>query len=484
MKLRPYVLVAASLAIVALWPTWPPLVRVWLDSDSYQHGPLVALITLIWLVRASGRLPSREAPPRGAAWQPAVLLVLALVAWLLAYKANVELGKQLVAPVIIGLAIATAAGWRAAAAVEAPILYFYFAIPVWSLLIPLLQWMTVCVAQGVLGMAGVPVRIDGVLITIPEGSFIVLEACSGERYLIVALAAAALIAAIESMRRPRVVLYMALTAGIAIFANWARVVAIIVAGHVTNMTSYLVAREHVSFGWAIFLVLILIVPPLGRRLSRGQAEKAAHESGSADRGNPPRLAVATALLCIPALALLWLSDPRMATSAVASIALPKAGTGWRGPVAPSQRWAPTFLGASRQKLAAFESDDGTLVETYSAVYGTQQPGAKLIYYSNRLTGKGWLTLSEFSSHRTLSGRSVTVRTLLTQAPGGKRWLIDYYYVVDDVHVTRDWGAQLLYGLLSWTQPTPSAVIAAASECGSSCDGADRALANYWASTAS
>src|SRR5262249_43373414 len=153
---------------------------------------IVALIALVWLVRASRR---DTAAPRGALWRPALLLFLAVCAWLLAYKANVELGKQLITPVIIWLAIATAAGWQAALAVEAPVLFFYFAIPVWDLLVPLLQWMTVSIAQGLLSIAGVPVRIEGLLITIPEGSFVVLESCSGERYLIVALAAAALIAA-------------------------------------------------------------------------------------------------------------------------------------------------------------------------------------------------------------------------------------------------------------------------------------------------
>lgn len=492
MKLRHQILLAAALAAVGLWPTWPPLLRVWLDSDDYHHGPLVALIALVWLVRAARRAESRPgAAQPGARWQPAALLVLTLAAWLIAYKANVELGKQLVAPVIIWLAIATAAGWRAAAAIDAPLLYLYFAIPVWSLIVPLLQSMTVFVAEGVLGLAGVPVRIEGVLITIPEGSFVVLEACSGERYLIVTLTAAALIAAAESMPRTRVLLYMALTAGIAIAANWVRVVTIIVAGHVTNMTSYLVAREHVSLGWGLFAVLMLVVPILGRRLSAGQSPAVARAPRSDIQPNPAGpvnlagLAIAAALLCIPSLALLWLSDPRMATSgAPASVALPHAGLGWHGPVAASQRWQPTFPGASRQELASFESDGGTRVEAYSAVYGPQHSGAKLIYYSNRLTGKGWLTLSAHSSQRVLAGHRVTVRTLLTQAPGGTRWLIDYFYMVDDVRVTRDWGAQLLYGLLSWTHPAPSAVVAVATECRSSCEDADRTLTQYWANSAS
>lgn len=489
MKLRQQVLLAASLAMVAIWPTWLPLFRVWGASDNYQHGPLVALIGLVWLYRASDRADSRAADPllRGVTWQPAALLALALALWLVAYKANVEIGKQAVAPVIIWLAVATASGWRAAATVSAPVLYLYFAIPVWDLLVPLLQWMTVAVAEGTLGLAGVPVRIEGVLITIPEGSFVVLEACSGERYLIVTLAAAALIAAGGSMDRRRTALYLALAGAIAILANWVRVITIIVAGHVTNMTSYLVAREHLSLGWAVFAALIVVVSVLGRKLSPDPDPVPAQRGGSraaGAQGIPGRLAATAAVLCLPTLAILWLGNSRMTFDTPAQVLVPQGGSGWHGPVASSQRWLPDFPGATRHGLVAFESDGGMRVETYWAVYGRQDQGAKLVYYANSLTGKGWLTLSRSDSHRMLNGRNVTMRTLLTQVPGGARWLIDYYYVVNDVHVSREWGAQLLYGLLSWTHPTSSAVIAAAVECGPSCDAADRTLAQYWASSAS
>jgi EpsI family protein len=483
MKLRQHALVAALLAIVAIWPTWQPLIRVWSDTQDYRHGPLVALITLVWLVRASGRI-APDPHARRMSWQATALLAATLAVWLVAYKANVEIGKQALAPVLIWLAIATAAGWGAARAMSAPLLYFYFAIPVWDLLVPLLQWMTVAVSEGALGVAGIPVHIEGLLIRIPEGSFIVLEACSGERYLIVTLAAAALLAAASAMNGRRTALYLGLTAGMAILANWLRVITIIVAGHVTDMKSYLVAREHVSFGWAVFAVLILLVPLLGRKLSHAGRDDNAHPAlaPSDAAGSPARLAIATALLCMPAVAIGWISNMEMSAAAQKSVAVPRAGSGWHR-VAASQRWLPTFLGSSQHELAALESEAGVRVETYWAVYGTQGPGAKLIYYSNSLASKGWLTLSSSSSHRVLEGRTVTMRTLLTQAPGGGRWLIDYYYVVDDVRLTHEWDAQLLYGLLSWLRPTPSAVIAAAAPCGSSCELAQQALSQYWASAA-
>ena len=44
MRLRQQTLLAAALAAASIWPTWPPLFRIWSESTDYEHGPLVALI--------------------------------------------------------------------------------------------------------------------------------------------------------------------------------------------------------------------------------------------------------------------------------------------------------------------------------------------------------------------------------------------------------------------------------------------------------
>src|SRR6185437_9872552 len=200
--------------------------------------------------------------------------------WLIAARANVEIGKQALAPVILWLAVATASGWRGVLALTAPVLYLYFAIPVWEQIVPLLQWLAVAVVHAGFGLAGVPVRIEGILITIPEGSFIVLEGCSGKRYLIVALATAGLLAAVYSLGWRRTARYLALTAALALVANWVRVIIVIAAGHLTNMTSYLVTHEHFSLGWAIFAVMLLAVWMLGRKLEQPAAEMKAYGKAS------------------------------------------------------------------------------------------------------------------------------------------------------------------------------------------------------------
>src|SRR5262249_49839612 len=150
-------LLAAGFAIAALWSTWPALIDLWIRSTDYEHGPFVCLIALVWMVRASAKLDT-PGPPRTVhkieSWLPAVLLAAALSVWLIAARANVEIGKQALAPLILWLAVATASGWRGAIALSAPILYLYFAIPVWEQIVPLLQWLAVAVVHASFGLAG------------------------------------------------------------------------------------------------------------------------------------------------------------------------------------------------------------------------------------------------------------------------------------------------------------------------------------------
>ena len=74
------------------------------------------------------------------------------------------------------------------------------------------------------------------------------QGCSGKRYLLVALAFAVLTVRVGGIACKRAVLMVAARCGGAI-VNWVRVIVIIYAGHLTNMEHYLVAQDHITFGW-------------------------------------------------------------------------------------------------------------------------------------------------------------------------------------------------------------------------------------------
>src|SRR5262249_14448904 len=75
-------LIATACAIASLWPTWQPLAQTWSDMADYHHGPIVALISLVWLIRACIKLDKADAQRIVGA---ALLLGLALCLWLIAF---------------------------------------------------------------------------------------------------------------------------------------------------------------------------------------------------------------------------------------------------------------------------------------------------------------------------------------------------------------------------------------------------------------
>src|SRR4030095_13781243 len=187
----PFVALAALVAAgtLGLWPTLVGLARIWLQMRDYHHGLLVVAVTLGWVFWRRGAINAS-----GVRAEPKALALLAIVvlAWLVSYRANSELMQQLLIPIMLQLAVLAAFGRGIARLTFAPFAYLYFSIPVWEHLLPLLPSITAQVAETVLRLMGVVTHVDGHSVTIPEGTFDIVEGCSGKRYVVIGLAFATL----------------------------------------------------------------------------------------------------------------------------------------------------------------------------------------------------------------------------------------------------------------------------------------------------
>src|ERR1700742_3821081 len=74
------------------------------------------------------------------------------------------------------------------AALSAPLLYLFFLVPFGAFLTPVLQGFTAHFIDVGLGVLGIPHVVDAYFIEIPEGRFVVAEACAGLRFLIASIA--------------------------------------------------------------------------------------------------------------------------------------------------------------------------------------------------------------------------------------------------------------------------------------------------------
>ena len=106
-----FILVCAVLAatIVALWPTVASLVVYWEDTGSltYTHGYAIVAVCAWLLWRARGRIAAL--PPRP--WWPALpAIALAGVPWYLSLASGIQIGHQILLPVLMIGAIAAVGG--------------------------------------------------------------------------------------------------------------------------------------------------------------------------------------------------------------------------------------------------------------------------------------------------------------------------------------------------------------------------------------
>ncbi|MGH8218577.1 MAG: exosortase [Steroidobacteraceae bacterium] len=478
---------AVAAAALAVWPTWPALLTTWHVMPDYDYAELLVPFIVGWLAARCARLPKPTA--RMSPFALAALLA-AFCVWLVAYQASSNIGEQLMVPAILLTALWTAFGLPIAKRMAVPVACLYFAIPLWEFLVPVLQSAGVWVAETVLGLVGVPVHIAGNLVSIPEGTFQIAEACAGRRYFVVCVTIAALLAGTSRMRPLRAISFMVLAGALAIVMNWIRILTVLYAGHITNMQSYLVRVEHVSFGWALFAVLMVIVCLIGSRLARSgtlpptATEPSRGAAGVRELLMRPAVPITALVLLIPVLAIMYSryelgSGAASQSDEAATVILPGRARGWLGPHAPRSGWRPRYQGAAATQRAGYQSAAGE-VEVFIAQYGHEQPGAKLVSSANDLFPTDWIVLNEgVLAGGAGRGANDYARLLRLATPLGAQWEISYLYRVDGFVTRSAAAAQIARGVLGWTGPIRSRIAAVASRCRPSCEVAERRLEEFW-----
>ncbi len=469
-------LVAASLAV---WPAAQSLGRYWNAILDYEHGWLIAATSIGWLAWRRARLDGEAIQP--SLWGSAALLG-ALLVWLLAYRGSNEMAYQLLVPAVLWLAVLGVAGWPLARHAAAPLAYLYFSIPVWDYLLPYLQRMTVAMSELGLSLMGIQAHVLGDQVTIPEGTFEIAEGCSGKRYLLVALALAGLVGIVNRLSPRRLLGLFAAATGLALLANWIRVIVVIYAGHISAMHHYLVTVEHQTFGLEVFVVLILVIGLLGRWWAPAPSRTQPPERRTSMRWQPAGVPLYTPFIVTAAFVLLMSVLPSVSARGPVRLGgVPVLADRWSGPLPAGPGWHPYFPGANDAVRVAYASSSGT-VEVYANVYGEQVRGSKPDYYENSILTPGdWQAVGRPGIGSLLLA-SLRARPLILTArsTSGELWVIAYAYAVAG-HVTGNaLAAQLYYGALTVAGPTGSGVIGVAARCRDGCDSARHLVADFWA----
>jgi exosortase A len=266
-------------------------VGVWTESTAYNHCFLILPIVAYLLWERRELLAASTPAPN--AWF-ALAAIPVSVAWLLAERLGIMEGRQLMAMTLVEICFLSVLGWRLFFRLAGPLLYLYFLVPFGAFLTPWLQGFTTSFVVHGLNILNIPNYSDGYAIEIPEGSFLVAEACAGLRFLIASIAFGYLYAMLMYRSPVRRGLFMLASIVVPIIANGFRALGIVVLGHIIGNAQAAVA-DHIIYGWIFFSVVILLLIALGLPFRQDQRPRAGSLAGAPSRGRhvgPPMGALA------------------------------------------------------------------------------------------------------------------------------------------------------------------------------------------------
>ncbi|MDR3453998.1 MAG: exosortase A [Rhodoferax sp.] len=391
------------------------MATIWARSETFTHAFLVPPIVL-WLVWRQRRRMAEQTP------QPAlgVVLLAACVAfgWLLGDLAAVNAVTQLALVSLLVLAVPAVLGWSITRLILFPLGFLFFAVPIGEFVMPQLMLWTADFTISALRLSGVPVYREGLQFVIPSGSWSVIEACSGVRYLIASLTVGTLFAYLNYHSTKRRVLFVMVSILVPVIANWMRAYMIVMLAHLSG-NKLAVGVDHLIYGWLFFGFVIMTMFTIGIRWAEPdksdkvvEAERA--RQSSALPFSPAKLWTITAcfavLAALPHIALGTID--RAEGDARVSLIAPRALAGdWHEVLPVGAGFKPAFHNPSAEINSSYAGQDHT-VGLYVGYYRHQDYDRKLVSSSNVLVvskDPQWAQVASGSRPVTVGGQMVDVR---------------------------------------------------------------------------
>ncbi|NHQ92370.1 exosortase A [Janthinobacterium lividum] len=421
-----------SLAAVMLLyhATFWSMVELWARSQTFAHGFLIVPIScwLAWRQRA--RLAALTPRPS----RQGLLLLGALgLAWLLADAANVPVVEQYAATAMLPACVLAILGWPAVRLLAFPLAYLFLAVPFGEVFLDPLIDFTAAFTVTALQWSGVPVFRDGSNFSLPTGNWSVVEACSGLRYLIAALALGALFAHVNCHSTRRRLAVMAAALLVPILANGVRAYLIVMLGHLSDMR-LAVGVDHLIYGWLFFGLVALLLFWLAARWRELPPPRTAPPAQpirlSATSAASPRAVVHAGIACLllaavwPALALASHRDDGPAATGSPTVLALADPAGWHRLQDAVAAWQAPYAGAPARFAGTYarREGDGAPVGLQLHWYARQARDAELLTHQAMPYGPHWMPLAQRVQDVNLASGELAVRESVL-AQGGERLLV-------------------------------------------------------------
>lgn len=447
-----FLVIAATLLL--FHQTVAGMVGIWSRSDTYAHGFVVPLISL-WLIwRMRHQLAPLIPTPSALAWG---MLLAAVLVWFAGDLVAVNAVTQLMLVVVLVLLVPALLGWQVALSLVFPLAFLFFAVPIGDFLLPQLMAWTADFTVIALRWTGIPVYREGLQFVIPSGTWSVVEACSGIRYLIASLTVGCLFAylSFNSLRKRLVFVLVALA--VPLMANWLRAYLIVLLGHLSG-NELATGVDHLIYGWLFFGIVIFLMLLIGSRFADAPirpvvtgASPNTSNGALAPRGpaQSSSLVAVLLVLAVPTvLGMLMAAGSRDAPLRWASFDPPAP---WTPTVEKPRTWTPAFEHATAQWSQSFAAVGQPPVGLHLSYYRQQNYERKLVSSANTLVNskdENWARVEAGGAEAVLAGEALVVgaETLRVKRAGmtasSQRLRAWRFYWVNDQFTASDVRAKL------------------------------------------
>ncbi len=353
------------------------VVEAWGNLPSHAHGYVVILVVayLVW---------NKRNALAGVPLVPSTVGILALVL----SGAAAFAGEMVSAGVVVQFAIVfmllstvwAVMGGCCFRILFGPLCFLFFAIPFGKDILPTLMDWTADVTVIALRASGVPVLQQDRFFVIPSGSWSVVEACSGIRYLLTSFFVGSIFAYITYTRWYKRLIFVLFMLFLSLLANWLRAYVIVMAAHLSS-NQWGLGMSHLAFGWIIFAFAVVVSFAIGARWHDPEIHIEKTPAGAAA---PASITASVALLTM-ALVLGWSQGAHyllnLPPRPVPTLDLSSSLQGLEKVSPTLAMVAPHLAGASAIHDATYRFEGGEIALTV-AYYRNQRQGAKLVSVTN------------------------------------------------------------------------------------------------------
>lgn len=448
-------IVVSILAIT--WPIIQGMADTWKNSSTYGHCYLVIPVA-IWMVwRKSASLASAPLIP----FLPGLAVVAAVgFVGLLGELASAAVVTQFAAVGMVAATALTVLGRRWTCHLAFPLGFLFFAVPFGEGLLPVLMEWTATVTVWALRATGIAVYREGNYFVVPSGSWSVIEACGGVRFLIAALVTGCIFAWLQYRAPLKRLVFVSLALIAALFANWLRAYGMVLIGHLSD-NRIEIARYHSAWGWLIFGAVMFGLFAFAMRWSDKEIAtwSPAQVNGETTAGDRSiATALIASLLTIAAwpAAASWIESHADVNPLQIEAIAPREG--WQPAPTAAGDWKPELVAPSAVDVQTFVLNEH-VVSIYRGIYGSQRQGSELVNAMNRIAGTdsgSWRVIESGTAEIELNGVPTLIRSAVVRGAVGQ-FLVWHWYQLSGLATASDFRVKARLAVLRLTGASDAGV---------------------------